>query len=221
MRRSTPAKRWLFWLVVCLGAQTGTAAEVGQDTEDADRSADNDDMEVVVVTAPLVEEPPTLLDMGDTYDAQADGIWLFNRGKYAEALPLLLVAARRGFKDAQSRVGYIYLQGLGGIPRSDVKGIGWLSVAASGNARRAARQYFRALWDSIPAEHLARMEAVVEEYQELYGGEAHGVTCRYRRGGRGYLKEMKCLFQDEFTFRSDHPIGDPPEVPIVGGGSGP
>src|ERR1035438_778582 len=57
-------------------------------------------------------------------------IQLGEERRYAEAFPLLTLAARAGIPDAEYRVARCYFEGSG-VPRSQVEGGRWLPRAAS------------------------------------------------------------------------------------------
>ena len=64
--------------------------------------------------------------------------------------------AKRGFKTAQARLAYIYLHGLGGIPYDPVRGVGWLSVAASPETMPWIRRYSKRIWKVVPDRYVGR-----------------------------------------------------------------
>ena len=71
--------------------------------------------EEVVVTGSRLE-PGSVVpyeDMQHVHDSRAKGACLYKRGRYDEAFPYLQAAAKRGFKLAQARVGFLHQKGLG------------------------------------------------------------------------------------------------------------
>lgn len=169
-----------------------TAATV----QHAPSKAEANDIEEVVVTA---ERPPTpsLLEMRDTYQAHGQGTQHFRRRDYARAYPHLVAAAKRGFKTAQARLAYIYLHGLGGIPYDPVRGIGWLSVAASPETLPWIRRYSKRIWKLVPERYVAELEVVAEKYRARYGRGAAGVSCNRNRAAGTHLTSLTCLFDGE------------------------
>ena len=82
------------------------------------------DEEMTVIAAPLKPgELPSPRYIADTYNAVDEGTRLCTQGRCKEALPHLVVAARRGFKWAQARAGDIYLHGRGEAPKNVAEGI--------------------------------------------------------------------------------------------------
>lgn len=67
-------------------------------------------------------------EMGDHTEM---GMRAFRVGQYAEALPLLLRAARQGSAEAQCRVGNIYQLGLGGVDVREREALKWYYRAAN------------------------------------------------------------------------------------------
>ena len=159
-------------------------------------TADPDDVEEVVVSAERLPVP-SLVEMRHTYQAQGQGVKHFRRRDYARAYPHLLTAAKRGFKTAQARLGYIYLHGLGGIPYDPVRGIGWLSVAASPETLPWIRRYSKRIWKVVPARYVAELEVVAGRYIAKYGRGATGVSCNRNRAAGTHLTSLTCLFDEE------------------------
>lgn len=166
--------------------------------QQGDDDAALSDVEEVVVTA---ERPETGIVlpfeyMQQTYEARGKGACLYQRGKYEEAFPYLLAAAKRGFKFAQARVGYLYERGIG-VSRDPYAAVGWYAVAAEGRTHPEIRGYFRDVWRRIPEEHLPQFETVAEEYRTKYGARANRVTCDMDRAMGSYLPKLTCRFMDE------------------------
>ena len=156
----------------------------------------NRDLEQVVVRAERLPVP-SRLEVEHTYQAQERGARLFRRGDYGRAYPYLLTAAKRGFKTAQARLAYIYLHGLGEIPYDPVRGIGWLSVAASPETLPWIRRYSKRIWKLVPERYAEDLELVADRYRHKYGREATGVSCNRNKGAGTYQVHLMCLFDDE------------------------
>ena len=77
-------------------------------------------IEEVIVTAPPVDpfRVQSLETISQIYNSLERGGRLYKQHRFSEALPFLLAGARRGFKYAQARVGFIYQQGLDGVPQN-------------------------------------------------------------------------------------------------------
>ena len=135
--------------------------------------------EVVVTETPIKLDIPTVELIEATYKARQDGGRLYRRGRYQEALPLLLVAAKKGFKWEQARVSFLYQQGYG--TDQDVEAaVAWLGVAARGETTPEIRGRFKELWGRIPEEHRPHFEAVIDDYEKRYGNKANRTFCKNR-----------------------------------------
>lgn len=165
-------------------------------------------VEEVIVTAERLKkgDMPTQTVIVQTYNVLRRGKRLYNARRYKEALPYLLVAARRGFKWAQAMAGDIYLHGRGGAPKDIEQGMGWLGVAARPQTAAAIQSYFRQAMAEIPAGARKRVEDVVAHYREEWSSRDWRVSCRRTqtdsRLGMGVMslrlnKRMSCVFTDE------------------------
>lgn len=138
------------------------------------------------------------------HDSRAKGACLYKRGDYDEAFPYLLAAAKRGFKIAQARVGFLHQVGWG-THRDPYAAVGWLSVAAQGKSHPEIQHYFEKVWRRIPDEHMPRFESIVDSYRSSYGARRHRVVCD--RSGT-YLKSLSCRFMDEAIYDDWQPVID-------------
>ena len=168
---------------VCAPLFLVSAAWMAQGAEDASPPAtasERQDVEEVVVTEQRIEVSlPTVELIKATYDARHKGGRLYRRGRYEEALPLLLVAAKKGFKWEQARVSFLYQQGYG--TEQDVEAaVAWLGVAARGETTPEIRGRFKDLWARIPEERRPYFEAVIDEYEKHYGNKANRTFCKNR-----------------------------------------
>jgi len=167
----------------------------------------DDSVEEVIVTGERIEQL-TEPERRKIYQQLSRARSLYSRSEYERAFPLLLNTAEHGFKDAQARVGYIYLQGLGEVTRDSSTAIGWLGVAASGNSAPGIQNYFNDIWDRIPEQYVPYFEEVVEEYESKYGEEATGVTCAMRRPAGSHLKQLSCFFERDLTLEETRLLDD-------------
>lgn len=154
--------------------------------------------EEVLVTGSRLE-PGSVVpyeDMQHVHDSRAKGACLYKRGRYDEAFPYLQAAAKRGFKFAQARVGFLHQQGLG-TRRDPVAAVGWLAVAADGTTHPEIRRHFKDLWERIPEEHVPRFEAVRDDYRAKYGSRRHRVNCDLSFKAGTHFKKLTCRFMDE------------------------
>ena len=146
----------------------------------ADSEAGTDYVEEVIVTAERLEkgEWPTGTIITQTYNVRRRGMLLYELGRYEEALPLLLVAAERGFKWPQAMAGDIYLHGRGGVRRDLRSGFGWLGVAASPRTSWQIDSYFRQAMAELPDHMREAAEAAVDEYRKRWDSRGWRVSCR-------------------------------------------
>ena len=173
----------------------------------ADSEAGTDYVEEVIVTAERLEkgEWPTGTIITQTYNVRQRGMLLYELGRYAEALPLLLVAAERGFKWPQAMAGDIYLHGRGGVRRDLRSGFGWLGVAASPRTSSQIDSYFRQAMSELPDRLRVAAEATVDEYRERWDSRGWRVSCRRTVSDSANSvvtslrlnKRLRCAFMDE------------------------
>ena len=169
----------------------GTPAE-------ATDATDAESVEEVVVTGERIRDP-TRAERLEIYRQLAQGRRLYSDSEFKRAFPLLLNTAEHGFKDAQARVGFMYLQGLGDVPRDSESAVGWLGVAASGNSSPGIENFFNGIWKRIPDQHVPYFEEVVEDYKSQYGERPSGVTCELRRAVGSHFKRLSCYFDEDLT----------------------
>lgn len=168
------------------------------DTGQGETGRSDGAVEEVIVTGERLRNLTTA-ERRDIYRQLARGRSLYSRSQYKRAFPLLLNTAEHGFKDAQARVGYIYLQGLGEVQRDSSSAIGWLGVAASGNSAPGIENYFNDIWSRIPEDYVPYFKEVVEDYESRYGEKATGVTCEMRRPAGSHMKKLSCYFERDLT----------------------
>ena len=163
----------------------------------------SDNIEEIIVTAPRPDrgKVPTYERVFQIYESRRKGASLYKQGKYEEAFPHLLAAARSGFKFAQARVGFLYQQGLG-TPQDPYAAVGWLGLAAEGTSHPEIKNYLRDLWARIPEPYVADLEAVIDEYREKYSASANRVGCDMSRKAGTYIKKLTCRFMDEGIYQN-------------------
>ena len=177
------------------GVQTAPAQEHA--TARQEQEVEREVEEVVVTEKRLRTAIPTVELIQATYEARHKGGRLYRLGQYEEALPLLLVAARKGFKMEQARVSFLYQQGLG--TEQDVEAaVGWLGVAARGETTPEIRGRFKALWARIPQARRPYFEEVIDEYEKRYGNKANRTACKNRMTptGVGIKRIFECDFME-------------------------
>ena len=170
-----------------------TASQAGfQDVDD----------EVIVTGRPLDRHKVVSLEtMMGIYQSRQQGSILYRQQRYADALPYLLAAARRGFKFAQARVGFILQQGPDGVPKDPEAAVAWLGVAATNPTHPEIRNYFNDVWKRIPDHHRGALQDTIDDYVERYGARANRVACDMSHKAGTWIKPLTCRFQDEHLYK--------------------
>ena len=137
--------------------------------------------------------------MAEVYAAGRTGSALYDGGQYAEALPHLLVAAQRGFKLTQAKVGDIYLHGRG-VPRDIRAGLGWLGAAASAPTTSAINDFHEQVLAQLPEQQRSLAARLAQRFTETYGSTAHGVDCQLFGA---VVEELRCRFLDDPSFAAE------------------
>ena len=166
------------------------------------------DVEEVIVVAQRLKKGaiPTQMVIVQTYSVRRRGIRLYEEQRYGEALPLLLLAAKRGFKWPQAMAGDILLHGRGEVGRDLESGIGWLGVAAAPRTEPEIDTYFRHALAEFPERQRMEALAVVHRYRDRWSSEDWRVSCRRNvSSGPGVSqvdslrlrRQLRCTFMDE------------------------
>ena len=171
--------------------------------ESSEEALIEDEIKVIGERTPLTVE-----DRMRIYRELAKARQLYSDNEIDEAFPLLLKTARKGFKNAQARVGHIYLRGLGNVDQDPVEAMGWLGVASSGTSSPPIRNYFNDIWERIPDKYVDSFEEVVEEYRARYGENATGVVCELHRPLRSFVKQLICYFEQDLPTMVREPLDD-------------
>ena len=190
---------------VALGAESALFQDLPGDVEeplDPTLDADREPDEEMIVTAPKPGKGkvPQFEYLLETFKARSKGSMLYRSGKYAESFPYLLVAAKRGFRLAQARVGFLFQQGIG-TPRDGEAAIAWLALAATPDTLPEIMNYYRSQWDKIPPEYIPRIELLIDEYREQYGNRENRVVCDMSRKAGTHFKKLTCRFMDESIYQ--------------------
>ena len=190
---------------IAIAAESALFQDLPGDIEeplDAALDLDREPDEEMIVTAPKPDrgQVPQFEYLLETYKARSKGSLLYRRGKYAESFPYLLVAAKRGFRLAQARVGFLFQQGIG-TPRNAEAAIAWLALAATPDTLPEIMNYFRTQWAKIPPEYIPQLEQVIDEYREQYGNRENRVVCDMSRKAGTHFKKLTCRFMDESIYQ--------------------
>ena len=189
----------LFATSVVIGAERHTEFDLPHDRET------DEGMEHLVVTG---EADDSIEAERRAYLDHRRGMTLYARGQFARALPLLISAAKHGYKDSQARLAHLYLHGLGGVHRSDVVGIAWMGVAAHGDTTPIIQRRYDELMAAVPSHHMESLKRVVEEYVEKYGNFDQNVVCEVAKHASTFISKNRCYFEYEFTVLSSTEIAD-------------
>ena len=167
-------------------------------------------VEEMVVVAPIITAPapelgqiPSGTFISQVYEAASRGAELYRQKRYKEALPFLVIAAKRGFKRAQASAADIYLRGLGGVPVDLEAGIGWLGVAAEPRTTNSIIEFYKESRALLPERYTPEaVDQIVSNYRSEYGSLNHRVACRHQPVDSTWsmrLKTLRCHFIDEAT----------------------
>ena len=202
-RVSHCVKTTSFALVLGLGCGVAVAQESIEETtiSASEREPiDTSNMEEVVVSGVRDEflNPITIQDFHFMHNR---GEHYYRTRQYKKAFPYLLAAAKRGFKMSQARVGFIYQQGLGEVPRNGEAAVGWLGAAAAGPTDPEILTYFKRVMNKIPDSMMPYVNQIVADYREKYGPKATGNNCHMIRSAGTHIARLRCNFQAEFELR--------------------
>ena len=161
------------------------------------------DMEEVIVEGERID-PASMdfLELEQIYRQKASASRNFKIGKYEEAFPELLQLAKLGFKDAQARVGFLFLHGLGGQQRSNLKALGWLGVASQGTTRPQYRNIFNQMMSEVPESQQSLVAFVVADYREKFDSEKLGIECWH--SNVNHIRQFTCRYHDEMHKYYNH-----------------
>ena len=173
------------------------------------------EVEEMVVIAPIITAPepefgqvPSGEFISQVYEAVSRGAELYREKRYKEALPFLVIAAKRGFKWAQASAADIYLHGRGGVEVDLEAGIGWLGVAAEPRTTNSIIQYFDESRTLMPERYTPdAIDQIVGNYRAQYGNLVHRVACRNQPIDPSWsmrIKNLRCHFIDEATQCRDY-----------------
>ena len=180
-------------------AQSG---EADLDPGEASATQEQDAMPEIMVEGRRFRHQPDPVSMARVRDDHALGSRLYRQKRYAEAFPYLMNAAKRGFKVSQARVGFIYQQGLGGVPRNGAAAVGWMGVAATRQTSPEIANYYARMRTQVPEAREAEIDEIVARYVTDYGPEATGVRCDNERIAGSHLSTLRCDHEDEYNFRN-------------------
>lgn len=182
---------------------TEQRSQLQQDREDTQQQ-DIEELTVYGYSFNHISEDPEEFSVGDirymrSIRQQANE--LYRERRYGEAYPLLLNLAKRGFRDAQSRLAYILFNGAGDVQKSNLRALGWLGAASAPPTEPAFRVLFNRYMRQVPEHAIPRVEEVVNGYREQYGHSEyldcstdHPYAMKY---GSSIVKRTYCRFRVE------------------------
>lgn len=197
-------------LSIALSAVVWATPVVAEDTPKQDLSISQRasefrarDMEEVIVEGERIDPAGMdYLELEQIYRQKASASRNFKIGKYEEAFPELLQLAKLGFKDAQARVGFLFLHGLGGQEKSNLKALGWLGVASQGTTRPQYRNIFNQMMSEVPEAQQSLVAFVVADYREKFDSEKLGIECWH--SNVNHIRQFTCRYYDEMQKYYNH-----------------
>lgn len=147
----------------------------------------------------------SVVDFAHLRDVRKDANLLYREGRYDEAYPILLELAKRGFKDAQSRLAYILFTGTEDVQKSNLRALGWLGVAAYDDTEPAFRKLFNRYVQQVPHQAREIVVEVVTKYIETFGFPEHISCSTDHRYNEGPVKRTYCQFKLESIARACFP----------------
>lgn len=123
---------------------------------------------------------------------------LYRDGFYDEAYPILLDLAKRGFKDSQSRLAYILLNGTENVAKSNLRALGWLGSATFGDSEPKFRMLFKRYLAEVPDYVRPTVDQIVESYQQSFAYDEHqNCSTDHLFADRSHVKKTLCRFKLE------------------------
>ena len=161
-------------------------------------------MEELVVIGSIFDHMPidpaefSVADIKQMRSERREANQLYRDGYYDEAYPILLDLAKRGFKDSQSRLAYILLNGTDNVEKSNLRALGWLGSAAFGDTEPQFRVLFKRYMDEVPDHVRHTVDKIVNGYQQSFAHDEHqncSTDHYYTDGSR--IKKTFCRFKLE------------------------
>lgn len=134
------------------------------------------------------------------HKAGQEGAKHYKAKDYDAALPYLHVAAEWGFKDAQARLGQIYLKGLGSAEKNTLRGLAWLGTAASKPASNSYESMYEKALAKVSEENQAVVERTVEAYTQRFGSGAAAVTCKMVKPLGSNMSQPSCDYDAKYEY---------------------
>lgn len=150
---------------------------------------------------PLDPAEMSVSDIGRMRIARQQANKLYREGQYEKAYPILLDLAKRGFRDAQSRLAYILFNGAGEVQKSNLRAMGWLGAASAQPTEPRFRVLFKKYMRQVPEHALPTVERVVTGYRDEYSHSEHW-SCSIEHPyamhhGSSIVKRVYCRYRIE------------------------
>lgn len=128
-------------------------------------------------------------------DAERYGLKLAHDGKFEQAAPYLDKAARLGQKEAQARLGFMFLKGEG-VKQNSAVGISWLGTAARGESTKTIKTLFDRAWKQFPEDVADQLTAYIDTFEAEFGESR--IQCRKSRQAGSHISTDVCEFGDKW-----------------------
>ncbi|MCY4655544.1 MAG: hypothetical protein OXC80_01870 [Gammaproteobacteria bacterium] len=179
----------------------------GTDTTASEPLLQNDHIEEVVAYGfsfhgiPIDPEEMSVSDIRRMRMARKEANKLYRDGEYEKAYPILLELARRGFRDAQSRLAYILFNGAGEVRKSNLRALGWLGAASAHPTEPRFKVLFKKYMRQVPDYAIPRVERIVAGYRDEYSHSEHW-SCSTEHPyamhhGSSIVKRVHCRYRLE------------------------
>lgn len=150
---------------------------------------------------PIDPAEMSVSDIGRMRMARRQANKLYHEGQYEKAYPILLNLAKRGFRDAQSRLAYILFNGAGEVHKSNLRAMGWLGAASAPPTEPRFRVLFKKYMRQVPDHALPTVERVVAGYRDEYSHSEHWSCSTEHRyamhHGSSIVKRVYCRYRIE------------------------
>lgn len=90
----------------------------------------------------------------------------------------------------------MHLNGLGNAKKDTRDAVGWLGVAADGQAPRDIEKVFAAVWERIPEDSQPGYQKLVDAFIARYGTKANDVVCRRVNSPGSKVRQTRCMLTD-------------------------
>lgn len=167
----------------------------------------NDNIEEVVAYGfsfrgiPMDPEQLSVIDIQRMRLAREHANKLYREGEYERAYPILLSLAKRGFRDAQSRLAYILFNGAGEVQKSNLRALGWLGAASASPSEPRFKVLFKKYMRQVPEHALPTVQRIVAGYRDEYSHSEHW-SCSIEHPyavhhGSSIVKRVHCRYRLE------------------------